>query len=112
MSCRSEPRVRQVDGPMLPHPNHFSSRRSDDGGLPRATMLLVPILTPPLAGGGRDDGGDDPDGDSWQQYLLVPNHKRIAVRSARRGRRVRDLVVPEVKDGDVTIRAVKLAWLP
>jgi len=107
--------VHHVDGPMLPHLNHFSpstSSSQSDSVVPRATTSLVPILTPPilpLNGSNSIPGNDD---DNADQYILVPNTQRIVVRSAHHGKRVCDLI-PESDDtnGDI-IRAVALTWLP
>ena len=115
MSSSSEPpppppRVRRIDGPMLPHLRLSSPETTTANNSPAS---LVPILTPPTASAGN---GED------QRYVLVPESRRIIVRGARRGTRVRDLVVPSRDDDDDddgassggggTIRSVALAWLP
>ena len=111
--------VRHVDGPMLPHLNHFSSTSSqtdanDNNIPPRATTSLVPILTPPISSSSSNE-------DDSQQYIIVPNTKRIVVRSAHHGKRVCHLLVPfdATDDGDNytttnnnNIRAVALTWSP
>jgi len=104
MAPETKLEAHHVDGPMLPHLNHFVSPNSSqvDEILPRATTSLVPILTPPIE---SESGGSDDN----NQYLLVPNTQRIVVRSAHHGKRVCDLI-PVVKNVD--IRAVALAWLP
>eukprot|EP00578_Thalassiosira_sp_NH16_P014380 CAMPEP_0181114976 /NCGR_PEP_ID=MMETSP1071-20121207/21188_1 /TAXON_ID=35127 /ORGANISM="Thalassiosira sp., Strain NH16" /LENGTH=1123 /DNA_ID=CAMNT_0023199157 /DNA_START=98 /DNA_END=3469 /DNA_ORIENTATION=- len=108
-----KPRIHHVDGPMLPHLNHFSpgsSSRTKNG----STSSLVPILTPPIP---RSSDDDIDDGNS-PQYLLVPSPRRIVVRSAHHGRRVCALI-PTAGDGDgagaddaANIRAVALTRLP
>eukprot|EP00585_Thalassiosira_rotula_P001211 CAMPEP_0196161758 /NCGR_PEP_ID=MMETSP0910-20130528/47493_1 /TAXON_ID=49265 /ORGANISM="Thalassiosira rotula, Strain GSO102" /LENGTH=1123 /DNA_ID=CAMNT_0041426703 /DNA_START=163 /DNA_END=3534 /DNA_ORIENTATION=- len=138
---QQQPQIHHVDGPMLPHLNHFPPQTTDNktnsnnNGLPRGSTSLVPILTPPHNSDNGYDNDGDYDGDDnahTQQYLLVPNPQRIVVRSARHGHRVCDLL-PRVVDDDsaaattaattaatnaaskvdgVTIRAVALAWLP
>ena len=106
------PRVRRIDGPMLPH-LHLSSPETTTTANNNSLASLVPILTPPTASAGNN--GED------QRYVLVPESRRIIVRGARRGTRVRDLVAPSRDDdgddgassgGGGTIRSVALAWLP
>jgi hypothetical protein len=108
------PRVRRIDGPMLPH-LYLSPPETSTAN--NSLASLVPILTPPMANAGN---GED------QRYVLVPESRRIIVRGARRGTRVRDLVVPSCGyddddddgassgglRGGGTIRSVALAWLP
>ena len=92
------PIIEYIDGPMLPHLLHGTDL------LPRTTTSLVPIITPPLA---TQTAAAEVAADA-QQYLLVPNSQRIIVRSAHHGKRVCTLV-PE---GDQSINAVTLVWLP
>jgi len=111
MAPPTNPQVHHVDGPMLPHLNHFSPTSSQtDSILPRATTSLVPILTPPISSSSSGSNPGNNDDDNAHQYLLVPNTQRIVVRSAHHGKRVCDLI-PE-GEGVTNIRAVALAWLP
>ncbi|KAL7536229.1 hypothetical protein ACHAXR_007008 [Thalassiosira sp. AJA248-18] len=109
MASQTKPLVHHVDGPMLPHLNHFSPRAT--------TTSLVPILTPPIPSSSSSSSdtshnlGSD-DGEN-QQYLLVPNPQRIVVRSSIHGKRVCDLILPDGEgNNNVDIRAVTVAWLP
>ena len=108
--AKKQPQIHHIDGPMLPHLNHFSMEQKtiDDNTIPRATTSLAPILTPPIK---SSSGGED---DDSLQYLIVPNPHRIVIRSAHHGKRVCSLTPPTAADAvsTTTIRAVSLAWLP
>ena len=73
--------VRHVDGPMLPHLYHRSNSR--------VSSSLVPLLTPPLSAN-----------DSNNQFILIPNSRRIVVRCANRGTKLFDLLPPPTKEGE------------
>ena len=98
---------RHLDGPALPHLGHFPLGRGGSANADAARLALAPVLTPPVGGAADWDAG--------QQYLIVPNERRIVVRSAQHGGRVCELTPS--RDGgdgereDVTVRTVSLAWL-
>ena len=102
--------IQHLDGPALPHLAHSPPCRSGKASAGSSSLLaLVPVLTPPI------NGTDNSEGDGGQ-YLIVPNERRIVVRSAHHGRRVCELT-PAHDDGgeevgrDVTVRTVAVAWL-
>lgn len=84
--------VRHVDGPMLPHLYHRSS-------CSRVSSSLAPILTPPVLVSTANNKN---------QFILIPNSKRIVVRCANRGTKLYDLLVlpppppPPKEGGDIT----------
>lgn len=121
---------------MLPHLYHHRHALSQSAtaatsefafekaaGRPRLASL-VPILTPPIVNGatGTNHSSIDENDDGHCQYILVPESRRIVVRSANCGRKVCDLVVTandndsniNVDDGQGghNIHTVTLAWLP
>jgi hypothetical protein len=100
------PIIEYIDGPMLPH--LLPQGSTDTDNIPRTTTSLVPIITPPLSTQTAAAAAAAEEADDAQQYLLVPNSQRIIVRSAHHGKRVCTLV-PE---GDQSIHAVTLVWLP